>query len=233
MPHIEHHAVFKILLVFFQEFDEKAEGEDISQAKPEEEAAVQFLAVILIQVNHDEEQDKISDGFVELPRMAGDCRKYFTVCSIFFHTFENECPGHIRRFADDFGVHQVGKADETGGDWSSYGNHIQHVHIMKFRLTAIQPKGDDQSQCTAVAGKSFISGEFPVSVRHEFDGKNHFPKMRQVISRGIEQAVSQACADQNTKETIKEKRVKLLFFYLFIPVLVVNNHISKEYSYCP
>ena len=35
------------------------------------------------------------------------------------------------------------------------------------------------------------------------------------------------------KETIKEKRVKLLFLYLFIPVLVVNNHISKEYSYCP
>ena len=38
---------------------------DISQTKPEEEAAMQFLTVILIQVNHDEEQDKISNGFVE------------------------------------------------------------------------------------------------------------------------------------------------------------------------
>ena len=38
---------------------------------------------------------------------------------------------------------------------------------------------------------------------------------------------------QVIKETVKEKRVKLLFLYLFIPVLVVNNHISKEYSYCP
>ena len=43
---------------------------------------------------------------------------------------------------------------------------------------------------TAVAGKSFISGKFPVSVRHELDRKNHFPKMRQVVSRVIEQAVS-------------------------------------------
>ena len=57
--------------------------------------------------------------------------------------------------------------------------------------------------------------------------------MRQVVSRIIEQTVSQAGTDQNTKETVKEKRVKLLFLYLFIPVLVVNNHISKEYSYCP
>ena len=113
----------------------KAEGEDISQTEPEEEAAMQFLAVILIQVNHDEEQDKISDGFVELSRMTGE----------HIYTFEYECPGHIRRFADDFGVHQVGKADEAGGDWSSYGNHIQHVHIMEFRLAAIQPKGDYQS----------------------------------------------------------------------------------------
>ena len=48
MSHIEHHAVFKIFLVFFEEFDEKAEGEDVSQAEAEEEAAMQFLAVILI-----------------------------------------------------------------------------------------------------------------------------------------------------------------------------------------
>ena len=33
---------------------------------------MQFLTVILIQVNHDEEQDKISDGFVELSRMTGE-----------------------------------------------------------------------------------------------------------------------------------------------------------------
>ena len=37
----------------------------VSYTHLEEEATVQFLAVILIQVNHDEEQDKISDGFVE------------------------------------------------------------------------------------------------------------------------------------------------------------------------
>lgn len=35
--------------------------------------------------------------------------------------------------------------DEAGGDGGSYGNHIQHVHVMKLRLAAIQPKGGYQS----------------------------------------------------------------------------------------
>ena len=105
MSHVEHHVVLEILLVLLQKFDEETEDKYVGQAEPEEEAAMQFLAVILIQVNHDEEQDKISDRFVELSRMTG----------LHIYPFENECPGHIRRLADDFGVHQVGKADAAGG----------------------------------------------------------------------------------------------------------------------
>ena len=71
MSHIEHHAVLEIFLILFQELDKEAEGEDICQTEAEEEAAMQFLTVILIQVNHDEEQDKIGDSFVKLSRMAG------------------------------------------------------------------------------------------------------------------------------------------------------------------
>ena len=37
---------------------------------------------------------------------------------------------------------------------------------------------------------------------------------------------------ENLKEKVKEKRVKSLFLSLYIQVLVVNNQISKEYSYC-
>ena len=66
MSHVEHHVVLEILLVLLQKFDEETEDKYVGQAEPEEEAAMQFLAVILIQVNHDEEQDKISDRFVEL-----------------------------------------------------------------------------------------------------------------------------------------------------------------------
>ena len=94
MSHVEHHVVLEILLVLLQKFDEETEDKYVGQAEPEEEAAMQFLAVILIQVNHDEEQDKISDRFVELSRMTG----------LHIYPFENECPGHIRRLADDFGV---------------------------------------------------------------------------------------------------------------------------------
>ena len=61
MSHVEHHVVLEILLVLLQKFDEETEDKYVGQAEPEEEAAMQFLAVILIQVNHDEEQDKISD----------------------------------------------------------------------------------------------------------------------------------------------------------------------------
>ena len=70
MSHVEHHVVLEILLVLLQKFDEETEDKYVGQAEPEEEAAMQFLAVILIQVNHDERSLRRvvpDDGVAYLP----------------------------------------------------------------------------------------------------------------------------------------------------------------------
>ena len=106
LSHIQRHAVFKVYLVFFQELYEEAEYKDLCQAESEEEATVQLFAVVLIQENHNQEEDEIGDGLVKLCRMAGQ----------HIHSFKNKCPGHIGCFTNDFGVHQVGKTDEASAN---------------------------------------------------------------------------------------------------------------------
>ena len=187
---------------------------------------MQFLAVILIKIDHDEEQDQISYRFIELSRMAGE----------HVYPFEYERPGYIGRVTDNFGVHQIRQTDETGSDRSSDGNHVHHIHIMKFRLATIQPKGDHQSERTSVTGKSFITGEFPSAACQELDRQKHFHKSLsagQVLSRIVEQAVPQTCSNQNTEETIKEEGIEFLLVYFFVAKLVMDNDVSKEDSYCP
>ena len=90
---------------------------------------MQLLAVILIQENHQQEENEVGDCFVKLCRMPGK----------HIYPFEYKCPRHIGRFADNFRIHQIGKADEAGADRSCYGNHVQYVHIVHFHLAAVQP----------------------------------------------------------------------------------------------
>ena len=152
------------------------------------------------------------------------------------YPFEHECPGHVGRFTDNFGVHQVCQTDEAGSDRRSDSNHVHYIHIMKLRLAAIQPESDHQSKCTSVAGKSFVTGEFPSSAGQELDWQKHFHKSFsacQILSRIVEQAVSQTRANQNSEETIKEEGIKFLLVYFFVTILVVDDDVGKEDSYCP
>lgn len=71
LPHIQRHAVFKVYLVLFQELYEEAEYKDFRQAEAEEEATVQLFAVVLIQENHNKEEDEVGDCLIKLCRMAG------------------------------------------------------------------------------------------------------------------------------------------------------------------
>ena len=65
LPHVECHAVLKRLLVLFQELDEEPEGEDASQAKAEKETSLALLALLFVQIKHDEEKNLL--GIVRLP----------------------------------------------------------------------------------------------------------------------------------------------------------------------
>ena len=225
LPHVERHRAFEVHLVFFQEFDEEAEDEYLRQTEAEEEAPVQLgsVVVLLVQVYHPQEEDEVCDGFVELGGMPG----------YHVHPFEDERPGHVGGLADDFRVHQVGKADAAGGDGGGDGNHVQHVHVVHLRLAAVEPKGDNQSQRTAVTGKAFVSCPLPSAAGQRLEGQNHFPEMVQVIVRLVEQAVSQSCSNQYAEEAVEEQRFERLFGDFTVAVLAVHYYISQYEAYEP
>ena len=221
LSHVETHIVFKADLILFEEFYKETECENSRQAESEEETAMQLFAVILIEIHHYEEKQEVGNCFVQLCRMAGK----------HVYPFEDESPGHIGRLTDDFRIHQVGQTDAAGGDRSGYGNHIHYIHVVHFGLPAVEPEGDHQPQCTTVAGKSFITGEFPSSVGQKSDRKYHFPKSfeaGQVGLRIVKQAMTQSGTDKDAEETVEKQGIELLLIYLFITVLIMNDDISQK-----
>ena len=149
------------------------------------------------------------------------------------HPFKDESPGHIGRLADNLGVHQVGKADATGGDRCGYGYHVQHIHIVHLGFAAVHPEGDNQSQRTAVTGKPFIAGKLPAAVRQELHGKYHFPEVIQVIIRLVEQTVPQSRSYQDAEEAVEEQRFECLFVDFPVVVLAVYYYVGKSDTYHP
>ena len=109
LSHIQSHTVFKVYLVL-------GEGDLFFQSP-------------FIQVNHSQEEDKISDCFVKLRRMAGK----------HIYPFKDESPRHIGGLADDFRIHQVGQTDAARCDRCSHSDHIEHIHVMHLGLAAIEP----------------------------------------------------------------------------------------------
>ena len=86
------------------------------------------------------------------------------------YPFEYESPGYIGCFTYDFGVHQVGEADEAGADRGGHGYHVQHIHIVHLSFAAVHPQGNNQSECSAMAGKTCITGPFPTTIGQKLYG---------------------------------------------------------------
>ena len=82
LSHIQWHAILEIYLILFQEFYEEAEYKNFCQTESEEETTMQLLAVILIQENHQQEENEVGDCFVKLCRMPGK----------HIYPFEYKCP---------------------------------------------------------------------------------------------------------------------------------------------
>ena len=220
LAHVKRHAVFKAYLVFLQELDEEAEEEDFRQAESEEETAAGCGAVLRlsVEVNHAEEEDEVGHRFVELCRMARN----------HVDPLEYECPGHAGGIADDFRVHQIGQTDAAGGDGGGYGNHVEHVHVVHLRLAAVEPQGDDESQRTAVAGQAFVARKLPSAVRQELHGENHFPEVVQVVVGLVEQAMTQAGADEDTEEAVEEQRFELVVADAPVAVFFLHDEVGKS-----
>ena len=124
------------------------------------------------------------------------------------HPFEDKRPGHVRRHADDFRVHQVGQSDKSGSYGSSHSHHIQNIEKMNLRFPAEKHQCQNQSQRTSVAGQSGISGKHPSALWQEMYRQYDFQRMTQEVLRVIEQAVTQACPGKDTDKTISKQRLE-------------------------
>lgn len=103
LPHVDGHGILEIHLTFFEELDEEAERKYQGDAEPEVEPFAYVVFSLPEYPDHDAEEHEISKGFVKLGRMAG----------LEVDLLEDKRPRKIGRHADDFGIHQVGKADEA------------------------------------------------------------------------------------------------------------------------
>ena len=91
------------------------------------------------------------------------------------------------------------------------GDVVEHRPYVQFRPSNVENQCDDEAQGAAVAGQTFISGEFPAAVGHKMDGYEHFNDVftaTQEVVGLVEQAVSQSGSDENTEETVDEERVE-------------------------
>jgi hypothetical protein len=202
LTHVKCHALLKVYLDLFTEFYEEAERKDGCDAESKVESGSYLLLMLTVDEDGDDKYDDVSDSLIQLCRMA---------CKILSVLYEYESPVRSGSLANYLGVHKVAKTYAGGGEWGSYAYHINALKHLDLILTAIENHADDDTDGTAMAGKSAVSNHTYTSLRHETDREQHLYEMLaagKVIFGFIEQAVSQAGAYENTKETVKEQRFK-------------------------
>ena len=175
-------------------------------------------SVFSIDVEHQDEQQQIGDGLVELCRVARLCahRCWVGIDKV-------EAPGHGGDIADDFRVHQVAQTDEAGGDACGNGNVVEHLPDGHLIAAHIKPQGEHQAQRAAMRSQALIARhlEVPVVVACELYGQQHLNEAThrgEIILGLVEDAVSQSCTHKDADKTVEEQRVELpvLYFLVFI-----------------
>ena len=77
-----------------------------------------------------------------------------------------------------------------------------------------------------MTGETCIAGPFPTSIGQELYRQYHFPEMMKIVFRLIEQAMSQACSDEDAEKAVKEQRFKLVIADFFVSLLVADYEIG-------
>lgn len=129
LSHINGECGLESFLNLFGIFDEEAEGEDIGEAEAEVPASANLLGHLLVQIPHDEEENGVGNGLIELSWMTGE----------HIHTLKDESPGHISNLTDNLRVHQVTQTDEAGGCSCGDGDIVEYRPDTQFGLLHIQP----------------------------------------------------------------------------------------------
>lgn len=203
LPHIDGEGGLESLLHFLRVLDEEAEREDQRQAKAEVKPRAHLFGVPLVDEEDDEEEAKVGQGLIELPRMAR--------CLV--DVSENKSPRNIGHLAYYLGVHEVAKAYEGGRDAGADAHKVEHHPRGHLVSADVEPQSDEHSRHAAMAGKPRIARKLPVAaIVGEVDGQQHLHYVLpggEEIARLVAEAVAQSCPDDNAKEYVKEQWIKL------------------------
>ena len=148
-------------------------------------------------------------------------------------TLEDERPRHVGHATDNLRVHQVAQTYEAGRHTSGNGNVVEHAPHAQLRLAHIEQQGKHKAQRAAMACQSLVAGELPPSVGQEMDGQKHLYEpfaAGEEIVRLVEDAVAQACTDENSEETVDEQRVEQLVFYLLFLIQSSDHKVGQRQS---
>ena len=169
------------------------------------------LAVLAVDDDHDDEEQQVGHGLVELCGVTGQ--------PVALHELEG--PGHGGDVADDLRVHQVPQSDEAGGGAGGYGDVVEHLPQRHLLALHIEQQGQYQSQGAAVAGQSLVAGELPLPCVGvgEVYGQQHLYEAAhggEVVLGLVEDAVPQSGTDEDAEEAVDEQGIELLVRNLLI-----------------
>ena len=149
-------------------------------------------------------------------------------------TLEDEGPGHIGGFADNFAVHQVAQTDEAGGDARGNGNVVHHAPEAQSCALDVEPQGQDDAGGAAMRGQTLIAGHVPRAILVDMDRQQHLDKAlprREEVVGLVEDAVAQARTDQNAQEAVDEQRLEQLVLDLLLLVQAPHHEVGQQQAH--
>ena len=117
MSHVENHARLEVNLYVLGVFYEEAECENESQTQAEIEASAHLFGGSLVEMQHDEEEEKVGNRLVQLSWVAWR----------HVYPLKDKRPRHIGWRADNLAVHEVAQTDKARSDRGGNGNVVEYM----------------------------------------------------------------------------------------------------------
>ena len=184
LPHVQEHALLKADLIFLDELNQYAAGEDDGEAVAEEESGADFLLQTPVEPPAEAKGNGIADGLVELARMAGK----------HVHALEDESPRLVGGASYNFAVHEIAHADGTGAKRRDNGYIVEHAQETQLLTSGIQVECQHEANGAAVAGKALVAGEHPALSGNLLGRQYHLKGMGQIVAGFVEEAMPESGA---------------------------------------
>ena len=227
LAHVKGHALRKVHLDLFAEFDEKAECEDGGYAESKIESGAYLFLVLAVDKHDDSKDYEVGDSLVELCGMT---------CKILTVLDENESPVSAGGLAHNLGVHKVAQTDAGCGERSCHAYHIDALKYLYLVLAAVHDHGYYYADGAAVACQTAVTGQDYASLRFETYGKQHLDEMLaagKVIFGFVEYAVTQTGAYEYAQEAVEEQWLECLLLDTAVLIEFPDNKVCCHQTHHP